>query len=180
VTEALELGDEASGLALGVAFAVVVAAEVAVRLAGGEHVPVGDEHRVLDGNERAAVPAPWSEPLVLGLGVAVVGAGRGQGGFFERDPQPFGALAGVARAAFAGGLVVAGAAASPRGEVSGGGEQAHVGADLSDHHLGAAFGDAGDRGGELDAWRERAELLLDRFGEPVDVLIEEVEVLESL
>ena len=65
MAKALELGDEPSGLSFWVAFAVVVAAEVAVRLAGGEHVPIGDEHRVLDGNERAAVPAPWSEPLVL-------------------------------------------------------------------------------------------------------------------
>ena len=39
MAEALELGDESSGLAFGVAFAEVVAAEVAVELAGGEHVP---------------------------------------------------------------------------------------------------------------------------------------------
>ena len=51
VAEGFELCDEASGLAFGVAFAVVVAAEVAVGLAGGEHVPVGDEHRVLEGDQ---------------------------------------------------------------------------------------------------------------------------------
>jgi hypothetical protein len=54
---ALELGDEASGLALGVAAGVVVAAaaEVFVKLAGGEHVPDGAEDRVLDSTERAGV-----------------------------------------------------------------------------------------------------------------------------
>src|SRR5919108_5724505 len=87
VSEGFGLGDEASGGAFGVAFAEVVAAEVAVGLAGGEHVPVGDEHRVLDGDERAAVADPWSQALVLGLEVAVLGARRGEGGFVERDLQ---------------------------------------------------------------------------------------------
>ena len=63
--------------------------------------------------------------------------------------------------------------------MSGGGEAAHVDADLSDHDLGGASGDAGNRGGERNAELDRAELLLDRLGEPVDVLIEEVEVLED-
>ena len=87
VSECFELGDEASGLAFGVAFAEVVAAEVVVGLAGGEHVPVGDEHRVLDGDERAAVPKAWFEALVLGLEVAVFRAGRGERGFLEGDPK---------------------------------------------------------------------------------------------
>jgi hypothetical protein len=39
VSEALELFDEALGLAFGVAAGEVVGAEVAVGLAGGEHVP---------------------------------------------------------------------------------------------------------------------------------------------
>jgi hypothetical protein len=55
VSEALELGDEASGLALGVTAGVVVAAEVGVELAGGEHVPDGADDRVLDGSDGAAV-----------------------------------------------------------------------------------------------------------------------------
>jgi hypothetical protein len=48
VAEALELGDESCGDPFGVAFAVVVAAEVVVELAGGEHVPAGDQDRVFD------------------------------------------------------------------------------------------------------------------------------------
>src|SRR3954451_14358597 len=65
VSEAFELFDEASGLAFGVAVGEVVAAEVAVGLAGGEHVPDRDQDRVLDGPERALVPAARLEPPVL-------------------------------------------------------------------------------------------------------------------
>src|SRR4051794_10608468 len=55
VAEALELGDEAFGRAGGVAAAVVVGTEVVVELAGGEHVPGCDEHRVFDGADCLAV-----------------------------------------------------------------------------------------------------------------------------
>jgi hypothetical protein len=55
VTEFLEFGHETFGCAFGVAALEVVAAEFAVGLAGGEHMPVGDEHRVLHGAERTAV-----------------------------------------------------------------------------------------------------------------------------
>src|SRR3954454_12517551 len=99
VSEGLELGDEAFGGAFGVAALEVVAAEVTVGLAGGEHVPVGDQDRVLDGADRAAVADPGLEPSVLGLEVAALGAGGGQCGFFERDGQPLGALAAPAGAA---------------------------------------------------------------------------------
>src|SRR3954466_13180365 len=64
VTEAFELGDEAFGGAGGVAAAVVVAAEVVVELAGGEHVPGGDEQRVLDRADRFAVPDPGALALI--------------------------------------------------------------------------------------------------------------------
>src|SRR3954454_10455662 len=64
VTEAFELGDEALGGAGGVAAAVVVAAEVVVELAGGEHVPGGDEQRVLDRADRFAVPDPGALALI--------------------------------------------------------------------------------------------------------------------
>src|SRR3954447_22903782 len=113
VSEGFELGDEALGVAFGVAALEVVAAEVAVGLAGGEHVPVGDQHRVFDGAERAAVPEACFQASVLRREVAVAGADGGQRGFFERDPEPLGAVAGASGAACAGGLVVAGAAAGP-------------------------------------------------------------------
>src|SRR3954469_9151207 len=104
VSEGFELGDEAVGVAFGVAALEVVAAEVAVGLAGGEHVPVGDQHRVFDGAERAAGSEARLEALVLRLEVAVVGADGGEGGFFEGDAEPLGAVAGASAAAFARGL----------------------------------------------------------------------------
>src|SRR3954454_7371302 len=82
VAEAFELGDEALGVAFGVAALVVVAAEVSVVLAVGEHVPVGDEDRVFDGAERAAVAEARLEALVLGGEVGALGADRGQRGLF--------------------------------------------------------------------------------------------------
>ena len=80
MTELFELSDEAFGGAFGVA-GEVVGAGVAVGLAGGEHVPVGDQHRVFDGAERAAVADAGSQSLVLRLEVGAFGAGRGEGGF---------------------------------------------------------------------------------------------------
>jgi hypothetical protein len=87
VSEAFELFDEASGLAFGVAVGVVVAAEVAVGLAGREHVPDRAEHRVLDRAEGAFVAAAWLEPPVLGFEVVALDADGGDGGFLRaRSP----------------------------------------------------------------------------------------------
>jgi hypothetical protein len=94
---------------------------------------------------------------------------------FER----FGAFAGAAGAAFAGRLVVAGALAGPGGEVPGCGEHAQVGADLGDQQLGCALLDARDRAQQLNRRPERADLLLDRVREPLDLFVEEVEVGED-
>ena len=55
------------------------------------------------------------------------------------------AVAGPAGAVLAGGLVVARAHASPRREVPGGREAGHVGADLSEDHLGGPMRHARDR-----------------------------------
>src|SRR5450755_2684381 len=106
VSEFLELGDESFGRAFGVAALEVVPAEFAVGLAGGEHVPVGGQHRVFDGPESASVPDSWPESLVLSLEVGAFGAGRGERGFFERDSEPLRAFAGPSGSAFPGGFVV--------------------------------------------------------------------------
>ena len=75
---------------------------------------------------------------------------------------------------------VAGAHAGPRGEVFGGRERAHVDADLGDQHLGGALLDAGDRHQQLTLAGERGDPLLDLVREPVDRLVEEVDVREDL
>ena len=87
VSEGLQLGDEALGRFGWVAALEVVAAEVAVDLAGLEHVPVGDQDRVLDGAQRAAVPEARLEALVLSSEIGALAADRGKGGFLEADPS---------------------------------------------------------------------------------------------
>ena len=117
-------GDEAFGGSF-VAADVVVAAEFAVGLAGREHVPVGDEHRVLDGAECATVPDAGFQALVFGLEVAVLDAGRGERGSLERDPAELAALAAFVQSGACRRIGRAGQ--RPGREVPGGGEHAHVG-----------------------------------------------------
>src|SRR3954454_3806053 len=66
-----------------------------------------------------------------------------------------------------------------RGEVPRGREPGHVGADLSDHRFGTAALDADGCAQQLNRRRERADLLLDRVRESVDLRIEEVDVRED-
>lgn len=87
MAEALELRDEAFGLAFGVAAGVVVAAEVVVDLAGGEHVPAGADHRVLDRSDRAAVAERGAFAAVERLEEAAVGACGGRRGDLQRDVE---------------------------------------------------------------------------------------------
>src|SRR5262245_45583254 len=135
VSEPFELGYQATGCTFGVVAGEVVAAGFAVELAGCEHVPAGADDRVFDGAERAAVAAARPQPLVLRGEIDVVGASGGHCRFGQGGVEPLGAVAGLAGAAFAGGAVVAGALAGPAGEVTLGGEAAHVGADLGEHRL---------------------------------------------
>jgi len=74
VAEAFELGDEPAGLSFGIAAGEVLAAEVVVKLAGGEHVPDRAQHRVLHRAERAGVTERGFLAAIQGLEVAVVGA----------------------------------------------------------------------------------------------------------
>ncbi len=65
--------------------------------------------------------------------------------------------------------------------MSGGRELGHVTARFGDEDLGGTTRDARDRAQQLDLpIAERAQLLLDRFREPVDRLVEEVDVGEYL
>src|SRR3954469_8339359 len=93
--------------------------------------------------------------------------------------QPLGPVAGLARAALAGRLVVAGAAAGPGREVPRGRELGHVGADLGEDALRAAALDAGHRAQQFNRRRERADLFLDHAGELFDLLVEEIDVAQD-
>src|SRR4051794_1841514 len=84
------------GGAFGVAALEVVAAEVAVGLAGAENVPGGGHDRVPDGDDGAGGAAAHAQPVIVGLQVAALGARGGVRRFTQRGAQPFGALAGLA------------------------------------------------------------------------------------
>jgi hypothetical protein len=81
-------------------------------------VPDRADQRVLDGAERAFVAAAGLEALVLRGRVLGLDADGGHDGFFEREVQPLGAVAGLAGAALAGRLVVARALPGPGREVA--------------------------------------------------------------
>src|SRR3954452_25553617 len=108
----------------------------------------------LDGAERPFVSAPGAQAGVLGGQVGVVGAGGGQCGSSSAQSSHLERLARLAGAAFAGGLVVAGALPGPRGELFGGWAAAHVDAGLGDDRLGGAPLNAGDRAQQLNGVRE--------------------------
>ena len=94
----------------------------------------------------------------MGLEVAVAGADGGQG-FFERDGEPFWSRGGCGRSGVSGRLVVAGAAAGLGGEVSGGGEDGHVGE-------GKAAGLSSDEREELRRLRRENRTLIEEYPEP--------------
>ena len=81
-----------------------------------------------DGDDRLLVSAAATDAQVLGAQVCVFGApGGAVGGLDQGDPQPAVALACLARAALAGGLVVAGADRGPARGVPVGGKALDVG-----------------------------------------------------
>ena len=107
---------------------------------------------------------PWprrgSQALVLRGEVAVLGAGRGQRGFFERDRRATWSPCGCGRSGVCRRIGRCRGSGRPRRRGAAAvGKTRHVGADLGDDDLGGARCDAGDRAEQLNAGRpERAEL----------------------
>jgi len=63
--------------------------------------------------------------------------------------------------------------------MAGGREDRHVGADLGDDVLRGAGLDPAERAQQLNGGLERAQLFLDRVGQPLDLLIQEVQVSQD-
>src|SRR5437762_6536694 len=84
VAEAFQTVDVVTPRALGVATLEVVGAEVMVRDAVLEHVPEGDQHRVLDGDDGLLRAAPGFEPVVEDAVVALLRVDRRPGRFLQR------------------------------------------------------------------------------------------------
>src|SRR6266508_2374936 len=91
VSEPLGLADGAASEVLGLPAFEVVVAEVAVELAGGEHVMDDLEQAVRDGDHGALVAAAAADAPVLGAEVAVR-AGRAERRLHQRGAQPGAAL----------------------------------------------------------------------------------------
>src|SRR5215211_2084391 len=89
-------------------------------------MPDDDEDAVRHGEGGLVRAASTGDLAVLGVEVGAAGAGGGAGALDERPTQPAVARWGGDLAPLAGGLVVAGAHASPGGQMSGAGESGHV------------------------------------------------------
>jgi hypothetical protein len=142
-------------------------------------VPTGADDRVLDGSDRPTVTELRFLASVERLELAVVGSNRWHRTVLECVIEPLAALAGMAGAAFAGGLVVARTLTGPRGEMASGREYAHVDTNLGNDVLRRSFLDTRDRAQQLNRCSKRGELLLDRVREPVDLLAQEIQVGED-
>jgi hypothetical protein len=91
----------------------------------------------------------------------------------------FETFAHAARAAFAGGFVMAGATPGPRGEMPRGREAGHVGPDLGQDDFGGAPVDTREGVEQLDLRRQRGEALLDLPRQPLDGVLEVLNVREQ-
>src|SRR5215212_12232606 len=127
------------GLPLGGAPVEVVGPEVVVDGAVAQDVPDGGQDGGGDGADRLLRAAALA--LELRPEIAVLPAAGGPGALHEGGLQPGRALAQAGGAALARALVVAGAEARPGEQVAGGGEAAHLGADLGDDGPGGEVAD---------------------------------------
>src|SRR5215469_6236941 len=128
---------------------VEVGAEVVVGGVGvGEQVPDDDQDGAGHGDEGFAFASAFDQAAVA-FAEERVAAGGGRGGGAEHGLQVGVASGGLPAAAFAAGLSDLGGEVGPGDQVLGGGEPAHVGADLGQDHLGGLQADPGDVGQSL-------------------------------
>src|SRR5215210_271329 len=166
VAEGGEMPDEARRpVALGPAVEVV-GAEILEEGAVWEHVVGGGQDGGGDGADRLFRAAAGAQALELGLEVAALLARRRPGALHEGGLQPGRAVAQAGGAALARALVATRAQARPGQQVPGGGEAAHVGADLGHDHLGTERADAGDGDQQPDRGAKGLEV---RFHLSVDL-----------
>ena len=123
---------------------------VVVELAGGEHVPDGDDDRVLDGAERFLVSAAGAEPLVLGGEVGVLGAARGDGGLARAPSRATWSRCGSCRSGACRRIGRCRGRSRPRRRGAWRSGRRSCPAGLGDDHLGGAPLNAGDRAQQLN------------------------------
>ena len=139
-----------------------------------------DEDRMADGDRGPLRAASGGESVVLRCPVGSLATTCCTGGFDQCRAEPGAAFARLATPAFACALVIPWAHAGPACQVSGGGEAAHVGADLGEEHFGGALPYARDRCQSLQLRRPRAEPLGDLHAHCHDGGVQEVDVGQLL
>src|SRR5207247_5774185 len=92
VAELFEAPDVMTADACGVAALEVVGPEVVVSDTVLEHVPEGNNHRVLHGDDSLLRAAPRFEPVVERAVITLLTSDGGPSGLLEGRPQPGGAL----------------------------------------------------------------------------------------
>jgi hypothetical protein len=121
-----------------------------------------------------------SQAVVLGVQVGAPGPAGRLGDLAQAAAQPLGALAGPPRAVLAGRLVIPRAHPRPRGQMRGGGELAHVRADLGHDDLGGTLVDPGDGVQQRHLLGVRGDHLLDPRRQHPDGLVQVVDVGQDL
>ena len=119
-------------------------AEVPILGAILEHVISSGEDRSSHSADGLLGAASRTQPVELRLCVTGLLAAGGPGALHERRLQPRRTLAEPGGSAFAGALVISRTKASPRDQMPGRRESAHVGADLGDDDLRTERADARD------------------------------------
>src|ERR1700692_4981269 len=122
----------------------MIAAEVFVDRPVLEHVVDGGKDGGGDGQCRLVGAAPGFDAVELGLQVAVFLFYRRPGALHQRCFEPGSTLAQAIGSTLAGTLVVARTYASPRDEMCGRREPAHVDPDFGDDDMSAEVLDARD------------------------------------
>src|SRR5438445_7890835 len=103
-----------------------------------------------------------------------------EGRFGECGTEPRVPPPGLSGAMLPGTLVVAGTERSPAGEVPGAREDAHVDADLSDHHLRGPLFHTGDRTDPLQVLGKGGEKQANLLADGLDGLLDVVDMRQDL
>src|SRR5687768_2548310 len=134
------------------------------------------QYGMANGHSSSLIAPTGSESAVLSAQVSVPRTTGGMRCLDEGCPQPGIALGGFPVSAFAPALVVARPHPRPRSQVPIRGEAAHLETNLGQYRLRCAPSHPWDRLQSLNCFSERAHPLGDLRTQPLDGLLEEVDV----
>ena len=180
ITKLFEAADGAALDALMVTLVKVVFTQVSIGLLARKQVVSNDQNRVPNRHQRPFRASPSGNPVILCLQIRMLAARGTMRGFGQGGAQPTAPLAGLARLAFARAFIVARTHAGPGGQVFRALKRLHIYTDLRDQHFGNAPTDAGNRVQTLYLGLKRAHLLCDLRVQPLDGLVQMIDLTEQL